>query len=457
MTKTLTEGNPAKLILFFAIPLFIGNLFQQLYGLVDTFIVGQVLGVNALAEVGCTGSITFFILGFTGGMTSGLTVLTAQRFGAGDEEGVRRSFGASILISLAVTVIMTVFSVVFCREILLLLRTPPEILDGAQAYLTIICVGIGASVLFNLLSNMIRALGNSRTPLYFLVFACVVNIVLDYLLIAVIPLGVSGAAIATVVSQLLSGILCIVYIVRHMPLLHPHREDLAPRKRELLPHLRLSMPIAFQQSIIAIGSIIMQVQLNALGPQAVAAYTASQKIDSVAGMPLMSFGITMATYTAQNYGAKQYGRIRQGIFQCCAMSVGFSLVMAVVMVLFGRPLSEFFVAGDPAVAKMSADCLAVYGCCYWMLGLLFAIRYTLQGLGQTFMPTFAGVLELIVRVIAAPLLAGPFGYIGICWSNPLAWAGAVFPLCAALFLTLRHMHAGEALSSDQPAAPENAG
>lgn len=219
MTKTLTQGNPAKLIFFFAMPLIIGNIFQQFYSMADTLIVGRTIGVNALAAVGCTGSITFFILGFVNGLTSGLSIITAQKFGSGNEHAVRKSFAAGILISVAAAIIFTILAVFLARPLLELLQTPDEIIEDAYSYLVIIFMGIPATILFNLLSNIVRALGDSKTPLYFLIFACLVNIVLDFVLILTFHMGVAGAGLATILAQLLSGILCIIFIVKKVPLL----------------------------------------------------------------------------------------------------------------------------------------------------------------------------------------------------------------------------------------------
>ena len=296
MTKTLTGGNPAKLIFFFSLPLIIGNIFQQFYSMADTLIVGRTIGVNALAAVGCTGSITFLILGFVQGLTSGLSIITSQKFGAKNEDDVRKSFAASILISSAVAIITTILSVLLARPLLELLQTPSEIIDDAWAYLVIIFLGIPATVLFNLLSNAVRALGDSKTPLYFLIFACCINIILDLVFILYFHLGVVGAGIATILSQLLSGILCIFFIIKKVPILWLKKTDFQMHYEVITSHLSIALPMAFQMSIIAIGSLMLQFALNGLGAASVAAYTASQKIESIATMPLGSFGTAMATY-----------------------------------------------------------------------------------------------------------------------------------------------------------------
>ena len=436
MTKTLTEGNPAKLILFFSLPLIIGNIFQQFYSMADTLIVGRTIGVNALAAVGCTGSITFLILGFVQGLTSGLSIITSQKFGANNEDAVRKSFAASILISSAVAIITTVFSV-----LLTLLQTPAEIIDDATAYLVIIFLGIPATILFNLLSNAVRALGDSKTPLYFLIFACCVNIVLDLVFILYFHLGVAGAGIATILSQLLSGILCIFFIIKKVPILRLKKADFQIHYEVIASHLSIALPMAFQMSIIAIGSLMLQFALNGLGAASVAAYTASQKIESIATMPLGSFGTAMATYAAQNYGAGKISRIRKGVFQCILMSGSFSILSGAINVVAGSQLTSIFVGSqETEVLSLSHTYLVISGCFYFALALLFIYRFTLQGLGKSFIPTVAGVMELIMRAIGALVLTGAFGFAGACASNPLAWIGACIPLACSYYRTMKRLN-----------------
>lgn len=440
MTKTLTTGNPAKLILLFALPLIVGNVFQQFYSMADTLIVGRTLGVNALASVGCTGSITFFILGFINGMTSGLSIITAQKFGAGNEKAVRKSFAAGILISTAAAVIFTCLSVLLVRPLLELLQTPPEIIDDAQSYLRIIFLGIPANLLFNLLSNVIRALGDSRTPLYFLVFACCVNIALDFIFILAFHMGVSGAAAATILSQLLSGILCLLFIRKKIPLLLLKKEDFIMHIEIITSHLAVALPMAFQMSIIAIGSLILQFALNGLGSTSVAAYTASQKIDSIATMPMCSFGTAMATYTAQNYGAGKIDRIKKGVFQCILMSGSFSIIMGIVNITAGSRLTALFVgSGETEVLSLSHTFLTISGSLYLALALLFIYRCTLQGLGRNFIPTISGFMELLMRAFAALIMTDLFGFAGACTSSPLAWIGACIPLAVAYYVTMHQI------------------
>ncbi|SMG07647.1 MATE family efflux transporter [Paenibacillus aquistagni] len=440
MLKNMTEGNPAKLIFMFTIPLLIGNLFQQLYSMADTLIVGRTIGVGALAAVGATGSITFLIIGFAQGLTVGFSIVTAQRFGAGDERGVRQSVAVSALLSLIITIILTTLSVLYARSILEWMQTPPEIIDQAYQYINIIYWGIAASVLFNLLSNIIRALGDSRTPLLFLIIACVLNIILDLLFILGFSMGVEGAAWATVISQLVSGILCLCYMIKKLPIVRLTRAEWKADKQAWIEHMRLGLPMGFQSSIIAIGAIILQAALNSLGAMSVAAYTASQKIDMVATMPMASFGMTMATYAAQNYGARKFERIRQGVKQCCIMSVSFSVVVGLIIILAGHKLVEIFVGpGHPEVIELAQTYLVINSVMYFVLAFLFIFRFTLQGLGQSFVPTFAGVMELVMRIFAAIILADYLGFAGVCLANPLAWLGACIPLTIAYVMSVKKL------------------
>lgn len=440
MTKSMTQGSPAKLVLFFTLPLLAGNLFQQFYNMMDTLIVGRAIDVSALAAVGCTGSIMFLIIGFVQGLTTGLSIVTAQRFGAGDLDGVRRSFAACIVLCVLVTAVLTGLSVPLARPILEFMRTPADIIEQAYAYIVVIYIGTGAAMLFNLLSNIIRALGDSRTPLYFLIIASVLNVVLDLAFILGLKMGVAGAAWATVIAQLVSGLLCILYIAKKFPVLHLQRADFHLTGEELARHACLGLPMGFQASIIGIGVIILQFVLNGFGSLSVAAFTAAQKIEQIFCSPLSSFGMTMATYAAQNYGAGRVDRIRQGVRSCAYMSVGYSLVVLAVNLLLGGPLAAIFVGKDAAeVVSMAAAYLRTTGLFYPTLSLLFIYRYTLQGLGQGVVPTIAGIMELVMRAVGVLLLAGPFGFGGICVAYALAWPGSMIPLLIAYLITMHRL------------------
>ena len=416
MAKDMTSGKPLKLIWNFTIPLLIGNLFQQLYNMADTFIVGRTIGVQALAAVGSTGSIVFLIIGFATGLTAGLAIPLAQRFGAKDYKGVKHSFYVSILISIAVAIVLTVLSMIFCRQILEIMQTPSEIIDGAYDYLIVIFGGIFSSMAYNLLSNIFRSIGDAKTPLYFLVMACVMNIILDIVFIAVFGMGVEGAGYATVLSQIFSAVACVVYIWKKIPVLRLTKEDLVATKRNIREHCRISFPMAFQASIIAIGTIMVQIALNQLGPTSVAAHT-------------------MATYSAQNYGAKKYDRIWLGVRECIKLSLTFAIVVGIILNLFSPILIRAFVGeGHEDVVELGRLFFLTNGTTYSFLSLLFIYRYTLQWVGKTFTPTLAGIMELIMRSVAAVVLSNMYGFVGATVANPMAWFGSMVPLMIAYYI-----------------------
>lgn len=440
MVKDLTTGNPTKLILMFTLPLILGNVFQQLYLLSDTLIVGRFLGVSALAAIGCGGCLMFFMIGFVIGFTSGLSICTGQRFGAKDNQGIRESAAACTILSIITTIILTIISILTVRPALIFLQTPPEILDMADTFLTIIFLGIFATMLFNISSNLIRALGDSTTPLYFLILGCILNIILEVLFIGVFDWGIQGAGFATVLAQFINGAGCVYYIKKKIFLLHFSLKDLKISKEVANQHLKVALPMGFQASIIAIGAIILQVPLNNLGEVAVAAYAAAQKIDMIAIMPLMSFGMAMAAYTAQNYGANRIDRIKTGVNKCILMSGGFSLFIGLVNIAMGPMLIRLFVGdGQEQVVEYGHLYLIVNGSCYLILSLLFIYRYTLQGLGQSAIPTFAGIMELVMRALAGLFLVDSFGYIGACWANPMAWIGSCVPLTITFYITRKSL------------------
>lgn len=439
VTKSMTEGGPARLILLFTLPLLGGNLFQQLYNMMDTLIVGRTLGVNALAAVGCTGSIMFLIIGFVQGLAAGMAIVTARCFGADDLTGVRRSFAANIVIGAMITLVLTVISVPFARPILVAMNTPAAIIEDAYAYIVIIYAGVFAAMLFNVLSNVLRALGDSRTPLLFLVVASLLNIVLDLILILVVGMGVSGAAVATVISQTVSGVLCIAYIGRKFPMLHVKRADFKLSRGELWQHARIGLPMGFQASIIGIGVIVLQIVLNAQGETSVAAFTAAQKVEQFIAAPLGSFGMTMATYAAQNYGAGKLMRIRTGVRRCAGMSLAYTAVIICIAFFGGSALVELFVKDSPAVVSLAVQYLRTTSIFYPTLSMLFVLRYSLQGLGQGVVPTIAGIMELVMRAGGCILLAGVMGFGGICLAYALAWPGSLLPLAIAYLLTMRSL------------------
>jgi putative MATE family efflux protein len=448
MTKNLTFGSPLLVILAFSLPLVIGNLFQQFYNMADTYIVGSTIGMNALAAVGCTGSINFLIIGFVFGFSTGAAIPTSQRFGANDESGVRRSFAAGIVLAVIITIVLMIVSISGAGPILRLLNTPPELFDAAHRYIVIIFAGMPALALFNFVSNTMRAVGDSTTPLLFLAAACIINIILDYVFILVFHTGVEGAACATVIAQLLSGLACIPVITKRLTVLKIRKEDWrALTGREIALHARIALPVGFQMSIIAIGAVAVTYALNNIGTTAVAAFTTSQKIDQLATMPLNSLGLAMTTYAAQNFGAKKYGRIIKGIVHAALLAVSFSALMAVVYFFFGNRLAALFLGSEQQAVAMSHTYLKINGACYPLLAWLFISRHSLQGLGDTVIATLAGILELVGRTAAAVLLGAAWGFAGISFSSPLAWALALIPLTSAAVIKLKRLRRMDAALS----------
>lgn len=439
MEKNMTIGNPAKLIFMFTLPLIAGNIVQQLYIVIDTLIVGRTLGINALAAVGSTGSLMFLMIGFLIGLTSGFSIVTGQRFGANDIRGVKNSVATCIILTAVCSVFLTVGGVFSARFLLEIMQTPPEIIEDAYNFLVIIYAGISATMMFNMMANLIRAIGDSKSPLWFLILASVLNVGLELLFILVLKMGIPGAALATVLAQTLAGILCFVYIAKKLPVLRVSKDDWNIKYKVIMQHLKIGLPMAFQAAIIALGAIIVQIALNGLGSEAIAAFAAAQKIDMIAIMPMMSFGMAMAAYTAQNYGANNIQRIKKGVNQCVLMSGFFSITIGIINILYGGFMASFFVGdGEIEVIKLAQTYLHISGLFYWILALLFIYRYTLQGLGQSLVPTIAGIMELFMRIFAALYMAKTFGFMGVCSASPLAWIGSAVPLIMAYYYSMKY-------------------
>lgn len=440
MAKDMTEGSPARLILFFTLPLIAGNIMQQLYAFIDTLLVGRFLGLEALAAVGCTGSLMFLLLGFVIGLTSGLAIYTGQRYGAKDATGVRESAAACIALSFVIAVFLSIVGFFACRPLLELMHTPEELLDNATAFFSIICGGAVFATSTLMAANILRSLGDSKMPTFILGCGIAINIALELLFLLVFGWGVPGAALATVVSWAIATGVFLLYIARRVPELHVRREDWRLSWSFLRAHLAIGLPMGFQATIIAFGAVILQVALNGLGPVAVAAYAAAQKVDTIAMMPMMSFGAAMAAYTAQNYGAGKFSRIRTGVRACCRMSVGFSLLAGALVIAAGPYFMTLFVGPEEVEAiRLGQTYFLVNGLTYWILSMLFIFRYTLQGLGPSIVPTVAGVMELIMRATAGIVLVDALGFLGACLGNPMAWLGSCVPLAIAYFITIRRL------------------
>ncbi|MDO5385751.1 MAG: MATE family efflux transporter [Pseudomonadota bacterium] len=440
MIQNMTSGNPVKLIIQFTIPLLIGNVFQQLYSISDIIIVGRLLGVNSLAAVGATGPLFFLLLAVTIGFTSGLTVITAQRFGANDFNAMRRSAATATVISTAFTLIFSLILIAFLRPILRLMNVPEEIFGEALAFISIIAYGLVMIVFYNLLSGIIRALGDSRTPLYFLIFASIINIGLNLFLIYVCGMGVEGSALGTVLALSISVICCYFYIVRKFPILHLKKSDWKLDWNFSKEHLALAIPMAVQFSIIALSSMVIQSVCNSFGPLTIAAFTSAMRIEQLAAQPMVSFGVAMATYTAQNYGAGLIGRVRRGVFNCSMISLGVSIFMAVIIFTAGENLVEIFTKERNEIvidtAKMYLNISVLF---YFFLGQIFVYRNALQGLGKPVIPLISSIVELGMRSFAAIVLAYRFGFIGVCYASPIAWIGGAAVVSVGYYMVIRRI------------------
>ncbi|MGL5346902.1 MAG: MATE family efflux transporter [Peptostreptococcaceae bacterium] len=429
MTKDMTTGNPVKLILLFSIPLLVGNVFQQFYSMADTIIVGRFLGVKSLAAVGSTGSLTFLVMGFVMGLSSGFSVLISQRFGANDEEGVKYATGNAVMLSVIATIIITFISIMAAKPLLMLIKTPRDIMNDAYSYLIVIFTGISATFFYNTMSTILRALGDSKTPLYFLIIACILNVVLDLVFIIIFKMGVSSAALATIISQGVSGLLCLIYTSKKFPILKLSKRHLKLDKEICKRHLSIAIPMSLQFSITAIGTIILQGAINSFGSSVVAANTAAIKVEQFAMQPSVTFGVTMATYVAQNLGAGNIDRIKDGVRKCTMINILIGIVAGIILTIFGESIVRLFVSGsDPKVLSYAKQYLSIEAFFFIPLSLIFIYRNALQGMGHTFVPMMAGVCELVARSIVAFTLPSVIGYLAICIAGPIAWIAAIIPL-----------------------------
>lgn len=434
----MTSGSPVKMILSFTFPIFIGNVFQQFYNMADAVIVGKFVGTKALAAVGSTGTIMFLIYGFVVGMTAGFTVLTAQKFGAGDMRAMRQTVAGASILSLVVGVILTAAFMILMKPWLMAMNTPEDIFADAYAYIMIVSAGILAQMLYNLLASVLRALGNSKVPLYFLILSALLNIVLDLVLIIVFHMGAAGAAVATVVSQGVSGLLCLVYIVKCVPVLRMSRDDWRPSGHLLKTQMRIGIPMALQYSITAIGTMMVQSSLNILGSTLVAAYTAAGKIEQVVSQAYVALGTTLATYSAQNIGAGDVPRIRRGFRATTWIGVIYSFAAAALVMTVGKYMTYLFVSEDVELIMDSVDLyLKCVGILFIPLAIVNIYRNGIQGLGYGLLPMMAGVAELVGRGVMSVIAAQQKSYLGVCLASPAAWVLAAALLIGMYFYVIK--------------------
>lgn len=425
MTKDMTTGKPLKLIIAFCIPMTLGNLLQQLYNIIDAVVVGQYLGSTALGAVGATGSICFLIIGFATGICSGFGILIAQSYGAGDYSGMRRYAVNSLYLCAAVSVVLTILTMIFTRPILKLMNTPDDIIDQAAVFLSISFAGLTVTILYNILSCIMRALGDSRSPLIFLAISAVLNIFLDIAFIRGLGTGVGGAAVATMISQLTASLLCIFYIKKKFGILIPEKGETAFQPQLASKLLSVGLPMALQFSITAIGTIIIQNEINKLGTDHVVAVTAASKIQNIVTGPMECLGVTLATYCGQNRGARNYKRIADGMRKGAAAEIIYCIASCIFIRLFSRYIALLFIdSGETAVMDLAEYYLHITSVFFPVLGILFLLRNSLQGLGYSMLPMTAGITELAARTLVAKILVAAIGYTGVCLAGPIAWFAA---------------------------------
>ncbi len=435
MTKDMTQGPPMKLISGFAVPLLFGFLFQQFYNLMDTLIVGKFLGVDALAAVGATGSLNFLTIGFCMGVCNGFAIPLAHRFGAGDYRGLRVFMMNAVYLAVIFSVVMTALTVVFCRPVLQLMRTPDNIIDDSYCYIVIIFAGIPATYLYNLISGVIRSMGDSRTPVVFLTIASALNIVLDLVFILQFHLNVSGAALATVISQAVSGAGCLLYSLKKFEILHTEKEERKVSISCMKVLCGMGVPMGLQYSVTAVGSLVLQSAVNGLGSGAVAAMTAGSRIAMFFCCPFDALGSTMATYGGQNVGAGKMERISAGLKACSVLGTGYALLAFFILLLSGERLALFFVeGGETGIIRNVRLFLLGNGAFYIPLAFVNIVRFLIQGMGYSRFAILAGVFEMVARALVGFVFVPLFGFPAACFASPVAW---VF---ADLFLLPAYVH-----------------
>ena len=432
--KNLTEGSPAKLIIGFAIPMFLGMLFQQFYSMVDTMIVGKFLGLKPLAGVGSTGSLNFMVIGFCIGVCNGFAIPVAQKFGAKDDSALRRFVANATWLCIGFAAVMTITASVFCRDILLFLRTPQNVFQYAYWYMLIIFLGIPCTFLYNFLAALIRSLGDSRTPVVFLAISSVLNIVLDLVFILVFRWGVIGAALATVLSQGISGVCCLFYVGRTFPILHGSRSEWKVQPRYMVRLCTIGIPMGLQYSITAIGSMVMQYANNSLDSVVyVSAFTAALRLKQFFMCPFDAIATGVSVFCSQNLGAGKKKRIVKGLFQGMAVAVGYGLCAGILLIFFGRDLCRIFISSrENKVLDAAAMYLFCQGFFFWSLGILNVSRMTTQGLGYSGRAVFSGVTEMVARIVVSLIFVPIYGYTAICFGDQTAWVSAcifIFPTC----------------------------
>lgn len=436
----MTRGNPLKLMIRFMVPVILGNIFSQFYNIMDTVIVGRCLGVQALAAVGATGSVSFLVFGFMNGLTTGFTIPIAQAYGEGNSEQMKEYLGNAIMLSAAVTVVMTIISVSGMDWMLRTMRVPADIFDMSKEYITVICAGMFSSIFYGIVSGILRAIGNSKAPLYFLIVAAFLNIILDFLFIADFKMGVAGAALATIISQVVSGLLSLIYIIKKVEILRMSKRHWKFRWSCCKRQIRIGIPMALQFSITAFGTMITQTALNTFGSTMVASFIVAGKVEQIVTQPFDAMGVTVATYCAQNWGIHNLDRVKKGTKIAAVTAIIYSVfVFLIVNPLVPYAVRIFVSENVEMVTGYARTYILISTSFFIPLGMILLFRNVLQGCGFAFIPMLGGVIELVSRSAAAFLAVYFDSYIGVCFANAAAWLTTGTYLVVAFFIVMRRM------------------
>ena len=428
----MTKGNAIKMILTFAIPLFIGNIFQQVYSMVDTMVAGYCLGDQAIAAIGATSSLYSLIIDLAWGLNSGFALVVTQAFGAHDENKIRRSIGHMMILNGTVTALLTLVAMVFLPALMRLMNTPDSIFEQAYSYMAVICGGMLATICYNMFAGILRAFGNSKTPLFFLIFSSVLNIALDLLFVAVFHMGVSGAALATIVSQAVSGVLTGFYVYRAYGHMMPQKKDFRLEKGITKEMLSTGGAMAFMYSVVSLGSVVYQGATNVLGEVAIAAFTAFRRIHNILIQPMSTIMDASGTFTAQNWGAKQKKRIRETLRKVMVMEAGWGFLCIAIVYLFGAEIIRLTTGTrNPEMVDLAVMGLRIHFSLYPVLGVLLALRVSMQSMGEKAAPIISRAIELALKGLAALWLIPAYGFIGTSITEPVTWV-----LMAGFLLTV---------------------
>ncbi|MBR2460533.1 MAG: MATE family efflux transporter [Clostridia bacterium] len=440
MTKSMISGKPLGLIIRFSFPLMIGTLVQQMYSWVDAIMVGKLVGNSALAAVGATGSINFLILGFLGGIAEGSCILAARFFGADDRRGLKRCIANIIYVCFAVVAVLTLLALIFNKRILLLMKTPETIINDAAAYIGVIYAGMFGILIYNLCAGIMRALGDSRSPLYFLIASSLLNIALNYVFMVPFEMGVMGAALATVISQLISGVLSLIYMIRKYDILRLSKDDFRIRIPMIIKICGMGIPMAFQYSITAIGALALQFAINTLGEDAITAYTVGEKVLGLFNSFINCIGVALSNFCSQNMGAGRLTRIKHGVASTTVTCILLSVICTTILITAGDSIALLFLEQrTDSITQLLQTYFRMQSPAFIALCMIFIFRNTVMGLGYSLQGMLAGVFELVGRTVVALVFVGTYGFAACCLASPAAWVMADILLIPLYFYIIRSL------------------